>query len=139
MKRSNSKSTLGPPPFPETVEAYQTHLWTCRNVVGPTTFVLEPTGQQPWHAMRGGAWHLKLLDTKHRRPRKTSPSDKVGTIQRKLLRKNDTHKSRSVPSLSHHRVPFFPHKSHLGCHRGPTGSRFPTQVPSGLSPHPIFC
>ena len=72
MKRSNSKSTLGPPPFPETVEAYQTHLWTCRNVVGPTTFVLEPTGQQPWHAMRGGAWHLKLLDTKHRRPRKTN-------------------------------------------------------------------
>ena len=80
----------------------------------------------------------------------TSPSDKVGTIQRKLLRKNDTHKSRSVPSLSHRRVPFFPHKSHLGCHRGPTGSRFAHTSPiwvvtashfllTGPPTGPVFC
>ena len=61
-----------PPTFSRDSGGLPDPPWTCRNVVGLTTFVLEPTGQQPWHAMRGGAWHLKLLDTKHRRPRKTN-------------------------------------------------------------------
>ena len=53
----------------------------------------------------------------------------IRPTQRKLvwpLCKNDTHKSRSVPSLSHHLVPFFPHKSQghvvvlAGSHPAPT-------------------
>ena len=58
-------------------------------------------------------------------------SDKIGTIQRRLawpLRKDDTHKSRNVPSflypsgptyfsIPHYRIPFGDHPIKLECYR----------------------